>query len=113
MLRARLASLSKTSTTSQMPHTTRLLNTQLISILFLKAAVLPLVLRLQSSILQSLEPMTCSQALLVVPLFRGSEALMLSQDEAASIALESFEDPGFFMRTFLPGWFYLPMPWVH
>ena len=38
---------------------------------------------------------------------------MLSVLEAQAIALESFEDPAFFCRTFLPEWFYLPMPWVH
>lgn len=37
----------------------------------------------------------------------------MSPDEAAQIALNSFEDPAFFMRTFLPRWFSLPMPWVH
>ena len=38
---------------------------------------------------------------------------MLSIAEAKAVALESFEDPAFFCRTFLPEWFYLPMPWVH
>jgi hypothetical protein len=39
--------------------------------------------------------------------------MRLSSGEIQQIALESFEDPVFFMRTFLPHWFYLPMPWVH
>lgn len=38
---------------------------------------------------------------------------MLSADEAKAIALESFSDPAFFCRTFLPEWFFLPMPWFH
>ena len=39
--------------------------------------------------------------------------MKLTPGEAQAVALEAFEDPGFFMRTFLPHWFYLPMPWVH
>jgi hypothetical protein len=37
----------------------------------------------------------------------------LSPLEAQAVAMEAFSDPAFFMRTFLPQWFYLPMPWVH
>lgn len=38
---------------------------------------------------------------------------MISKDEALELATRSFEDPGFFMRVFLPTWFSLPMPWFH
>lgn len=38
---------------------------------------------------------------------------MINSKDLQLLAEESFADPAFFMRTFLPQWFYLPMPWVH
>lgn len=45
--------------------------------------------------------------------YRGLVVVMLSVSEAQVLARESFYSPAFFCRTFLPEWFYLPMPWFH
>lgn len=37
----------------------------------------------------------------------------LTPQEISEIASRGYADPGFFCRTFLSEWFYLPMPWVH